>query len=192
MDDILKNCDTSKITTFAKPVELPPFDRKLFLQEIKNVEELFTNRHNNKNADWMSFTIHGCSYDQHVPSDEQPPENFTWTTEACKYMPNITNYFKRLNMHESYGLICIKKLKSGGYLQRHVDQGFHTLPVNIAINNPEGCVMHMWDDDMSYNGYVDFDSTGAVELNVNKPHYVRNDGDTARYHIIVHNDYRCK
>ena len=34
MDDILKNCDTSKITTFAKPVELPPFDRKLFLQEM--------------------------------------------------------------------------------------------------------------------------------------------------------------
>lgn len=192
MEDILKNCDTSKITTFATPIQIPTFDRELFLQEIKNIDHLFTNRHGIVGGGcWQSFTIHGGSYDQHQVSEEQPPESFIWTPEACELIPTITNYFKNLNMYKSYGLICIKRLNPEGYLERHTDVGFTTLPVNIAVNNPEGCAMHMWDTDMTYDGHVDFNSTGAVRLDVNKYHYVHNSSDIDRYHIIVHNDYRC-
>jgi hypothetical protein len=179
----------NKITPFAKPISIPAFDNELFLNEIKNVRHLFTNRHGNPNATWLSFTIHGGSYDQHQVSNKQPQSSFDWTPEACHLIPNITDYFKNLNMHDRYGLICIKLLRPGGFINLHIDKGFNQLPVNIAINNPSECIMHMWDTNFSYSGVVDFESTGAVELNVNKYHYVTNDSDTDRYHIIVHKEY---
>jgi hypothetical protein len=179
-----------KTASFAKPITVPDFDSNVFLQEIENIKHLFTNRHGINTATWLSFTIHGASYNQHRVSEDQPPESFVWTPEACSLIPNITDYFKNLRMYDKYGLICIKLLKPSGYINLHIDEGFETLPVNIAINNPSECKMHMWDTDMTYNGIVDFDLTGAVQLNVNKYHYVHNQSDTDRYHIIVHDQYK--
>ena len=187
--EYIERTTANKTATFANPINLSDFDSQLFLNEIKNVEHLFTNRHGNQDATWLSFTIHGASYDQHQFTIGDDIRSLKWTPEACDLLPNITDYFKNLGLYKRYGLICIKLLKPGGFINMHIDQGFKQLPVNIAINNPIGCDMHMWDTDFSYNGIVDFNSTGAVELNVNKYHYVDNQSDTNRYHIIVHKEY---
>jgi hypothetical protein len=185
-NEYIERTSPDKIATFATPITVPDFDSDIFLHEIQNIKHMFTNRHGKKNATWLSFSIHGETYDQHQVKEKDGYKNLRWTPEACELIPNITEYFQNLNMHENYGLISIKLLKPGGFINIHRDEGFHTLPVNIAINNPPGCVMHMWDSDFSYNGIVDFTTTGAVELNVNKYHYVHNNSEIDRYHVIVH------
>ena len=74
-------------------------------------------------------------------------------------------------------------LDPGAVIEIHRDNNTPMLyPVNIALNNPDGCRFRM-----KNRGDVPFvDSGRACLVDVSNLHSVWNNSDTPRIHIIVH------
>ena len=76
------------------------------------------------------------------------------------------------------------RLAPGGYIMPHSDgEGRIFGPLNIAINNPEGCNFYFesW-------GKVPFKQGTGFFLDIGNVHAVYNNSDETRYHFIVHGD----
>jgi hypothetical protein len=90
---------------------------------------------------WSALTLHGLrpdateNYDQYGFVDEP---DYKWT-EVCEYFPTCVEFLKKLG-YKSYHRVRIMRLAPGGYIMPHSDgEGRIFGPLNIAINNPEGC-----------------------------------------------------
>jgi len=157
------------------------------LDEISNIQHLFVNHRDehNDHEGWMSFCIHGKSYDatredKHYNDDR----NHTWTKEAIDNIPNTVKFFKETWPNKNFTRLRIMLLKPGGYISIHRDSIKHSLsPVNIAINQPINCKFVM-----EKYGMVPFTQGSAFMLDVSNNHTVFNDSNENRYHIIIHHN----
>jgi hypothetical protein len=134
---------------------------------------------------WAAITLHGISanatenYEQYGFKN-QADADYHWT-EACDLFPTCAEFIKNLK-YENYDRVRIMKLAPGGYIMPHVDgPGRIFGPLNIAINNPEGCEFYFqkW-------GKVPFKQGRGNFLDIANEHIVWNNSDQARYHFIVH------
>jgi len=181
---------------FYKNQIIPEIPRKVILEEIQSLEEnnLFTKHRGDIHPGWESFVLHGLGYDKTeayerygYESDLDAPHD--WTEEALKYCPRTVEYFKTNMLRKKYFRVRIMKLAPNGYINIHDDDpNKHRTQwaLNIAINNPEGCEMHFWNNDLIYQGQVPWVPGMANEIRVHYNHMVRNLSNTTRYHIIVH------
>ena len=174
---------TSGLPWLELDISVPYLD---IFEEIKNIQQFFVPHRTeyNNNTGWESFCLHGKSYDatrehEHYSDDRQ----LTWTDEALKYMPKTVKYFKEVWPCREYDRLRIMKLCSKSIIELHRDgdNGTRMDPINIAINQPEGCNFYV-----ESNGIVPFKQGSAIWLDVNNYHCVINDSDQDRYHIIIH------
>jgi hypothetical protein len=134
---------------------------------------------------WAAITLHGISptatenYEQYGFTNAAEAD-YHWT-EVCDLFPACTEFVKSLK-YKQYDRVRIMKLSAGGYIMPHTDgQGRIFGPLNIAINNPEGCDFYFrkW-------GQVPFDQGRGNFLDIGNEHIVWNNSNEDRYHFIVH------
>ena len=143
-------------------------------------------RHLSYNHDgWAAITLHGINpsatenYEQYG-FKSAAEANYHWT-EACDAFPECTKFLKSLG-YQSYDRVRIMKLAAGGFITPHVDGPGRVFgPLNIAINNPEGCNFYFrkW-------GLVPFKQGTGNFLDIGNEHIVWNNSNQDRYHFIVH------
>lgn len=180
----------------CKPVEIPAMNTELFLNEIQRLEELnlFTDHRGSNHPGWSSFVLHGLGYNKTLGYENYGYSNdleapYAWTPEALEHCPNLVEYFKTSGIKKRYHRLRIMKLAPGGYISIHDDDPNNTKTnwaLNIAINNPENCEMHFWNDDFVYAGKVPWQPSSAFLIRIHWKHMVRNLSDTVRYHVIAH------
>jgi hypothetical protein len=107
---------------------------------------------------------------------------YRWTQTAQTMTPYIKDFFDRVFGYDFYHRIRIMLLEPGGYILPHTDMRRFLLdPVNIALNNPEGCSFLI-----EGFGEVPFEQSSFMKLSLDRTHAVINRSAQNRYHIIVH------
>lgn len=172
------------------PVEFDA-DFKKMHEECKANDHLFVghrqkDKQNSYNHEgWGAITLHGINstatenFEQYgFKSIEEA--NYNWT-EVCELFPTCVNFIKSLK-YSKYDRVRIMRLEAGGYVMPHTDgPGRIFGPLNIAINNPEGCNFYFKDW-----GAVPFKQGTGNFLDIGYEHIVWNRSTEPRYHFIVH------
>jgi hypothetical protein len=134
---------------------------------------------------WSAITLHGINststenFEQYGFTSEEDAD-YNWT-EVCELFPRCVEFLKSLG-YTKYSRVRIMKLKAGGYIMPHVDGPGRVFgPLNIAINNPQGCEFYFKD-----RGRVPFKQGQGFFLDIGREHIVWNNSGEDRYHFIVH------
>jgi hypothetical protein len=131
-----------------------------------------------KNVGWKSVTIYGIS----SSDTNNVSDNMGWTTVAdnCPITVEwLKDYFV---IDRTTGRIRFMLLAPDGFVILHKDRDYKKLSeVNIAINNPEECEFRF----KNY-GKVPFKNGTAFIMDTSNEHFVVNQSDTPRLHIIAH------
>jgi hypothetical protein len=133
---------------------------------------------------WGALTLHGIRSDatEHYDQYGLVEPDYKWT-DVCEYFPACVKFLKKLG-YSTYDRVRIMRLAPGGYIMPHSDgDGRIFGPLNIAINNPEGC-------DFYFEGWgkVPFKQGTGFFLDIGNIHAIYNNSDEPRYHFIVHGD----
>lgn len=169
-------------------------DTDLLLNECQSVDDLYFNHRSQDkqkgygHEGWQSLTLHGI--DKHKTEhytkygfSSLEDANYHWT-DVCNQIPNLYKFLSSLP-YKLFDRVRIMKLAPGGYIMPHTDgRGRIFSPLNIAINNPDGCHFVFKD-----KGIVPFVAGTGMIIDVGREHIVINDSNEARYHIIVHGHY---
>jgi hypothetical protein len=176
------------------PIEFD-FDSSDLLTECESVLDLYIDhraadkRGSYGHRGWQSLTLHGI--DKHKTEhyvrygfSSLEEAGYHWT-DACDRLPKLTSFLKSLP-YKVFDRVRIMRLAPGGYIMPHSDNKFERAfsPLNIAINNPDGCNFIFRD-----GGIVPFKPGTGMILDVGREHCVVNNSDQVRYHVIVHGHY---
>lgn len=134
---------------------------------------------------WKSISIHGIDSQKtenfHAygyKSQEEAPYNWTEIADQC---PVTINFLKTLPFAKK-NRIRFMLLEPGGYIHPHRDQeDFSFYPINIALNNPQGCRFAM-----EGKGVLPFRPGKGFMMNLAYTHCVFNDSNEPRIHMIIH------
>lgn len=131
-----------------------------------------------KNVGWKSLTLYGI--DQHETEKISDSMNWTSISEKC---PDTTTWLKEtFNITNQTGRIRFMLLEPHGFIVPHNDRSDSKLSeINIAITNPKDCIFRFKE-----YGTVPFVPGLACMMDVSKEHFVVNNSDQPRLHIIVH------
>jgi len=124
---------------------------------------------------WKSLTLHGAS----STTTEATEDFYSWT-EIADLCPVTSNWIK--GNFDVTGRVRFMLLEAGGYILPHVDREIKYLSeVNIALNNPDGCIFRFLD-----RGNIPFESGQAYIIDTSNKHMVYNNSSQDRMHVIVH------
>jgi hypothetical protein len=124
---------------------------------------------------WRSLTLHGASSTTTVHTNKK----HSWT-EIADECPVTTSWIKQ--NFDVTGRARFMLLEAGGYILPHNDREEKNLgEVNIALNNPEGCVFRFLD-----RGNIPFKPGHAYIIDTSNEHMVYNNSSEDRIHIIIH------
>jgi len=166
------------------------FDTELFLNECKGIDHLFSDHRKGErlsgygHESWQSLTLHGIDMNKTMHCDAYDYDsveeaNYHWT-ELCDLVPNIAKFCQSLP-YNFFDRVRIMKVGPGGYIMPHSDGKQRMFgPLNIAINNPEGCEFVF-----ENKGVVPFKAGTGFVVDVSNRHIVINNSDEARYHLIL-------
>lgn len=163
--------------------------KKMHQECVKNDNLFVGHRQKDKHLSyshegWSALTLHGIRSDatEHYDQYGITEPDYKWT-DVCEYFPTCVEFLKKLG-YKSYDRVRIMRLSPGGYIMPHSDSDGRIFgPLNIAINNPEGCNFYFeeW-------GKVPFEQGRGFFLDIGYVHAVYNNSDEPRYHFIVHGD----
>jgi hypothetical protein len=171
------------------------FDTELLLEECVSVDHLFFNHRSQDkksgygHSGWQSLTLHGI--DKHKTEhytkygfNSLEEANYHWT-DVCELVPNLHKFLSSLP-YKLFERVRIMRLAPNGYIMPHTDNNHKRAfsPLNIAINNPQGCHFVFKD-----KGIVPFEAGTGMILDVGREHIVFNNSEETRYHVIVHGHY---
>lgn len=131
-----------------------------------------------KNNGWFGLTLYGVN----ATYTEQSTLPHYWT-EIATQCPRTCNFFKSIFDENNFkGRIRFMLLEPKGYILPHKDRTSAGLSeVNIAINNPLGCEFVI-----ENKGIVPLKKGSAVLLDLSNKHWVVNNSDEPRLHMIYH------
>lgn len=133
---------------------------------------------NYQNSGWKSLTLYGESPD--ITENTIAPKSWTSIAQQC---PCTVEFIKNnFEITDDTGRIRFMWLEPQGYILPHqdrVESGF--FETNIAINHPVGCEFRF----LEY-GTVPFETGIAFMVDVSNRHFVANNSNQVRTHIIVH------
>lgn len=162
----------------------PPY--AAMLKEAQNLRDRFVDHRGENGTGWLSLCVHGISAEHtncagHYGLDENQV-NYTWTDikDSC---PATVDFFKNHFYYNQYQRVRFMLLKSGGYIEPHVDNETYFLggAVNISLNNPKNCSL------TTRVGTVPYKDAGSIFFfNTSYEHAAHNASEQDRYHIIVH------
>lgn len=180
------------------PITLPDFPYKEILDEARNLKPLFNLHRVDESVEkqyqsfgWSSICIHGEAWNK-TETWTKYEENkgktadeidYKWCSEVTSLCPITTEYLKNQLPFGKYQRVRFMRLQPGGYIQPHRDRDFNMLmPLNIGLNNPEGCTFRM-----KGKGDVPFNQGGvACLVDIGNEHSVWNNSNEERIHLIVH------
>lgn len=169
-------------------------DLDTLLNECKSIDHLYhehrvkDNKKSYGHKGWKSITLHGIDKhktEHYIKYGFQSIEEagYHWT-DASDLVPNLTQFIKSLPF-KLFDRVRIMRLEQQGYIMPHSDgPGRIFSPLNIAINNPNGCKFIF-----KNKGIVPFEPGIGMVLDVANEHIVINDSNETRYHIIVHGHF---
>jgi len=131
-----------------------------------------------KNQGWFGLTLYGVN----ATHTEHSTKKHYWT-EISNQCPRTCDFFKSTFYENNFeGRIRFMLLEPRGYILPHKDRERAGLSeVNISINNPTGCEFMI-----ENKGTVPFKKGSAVLLDLSNKHWVVNDSDEPRLHMIYH------
>jgi hypothetical protein len=135
---------------------------------------------------WKSLCLHGISSAHTENADkygmsQEDPSIYQWT-DISRLAPLTTNFFQEKFHYKCFHRLRFMLLEPGGYISPHRDYDDYKLgPVNIALNNPEGCEFYM-----ESVGLVPFTPGTVNKLALVNRHCVVNRSQEPRIHMIIH------
>lgn len=131
-----------------------------------------------KNKGWFGLTLYGVN----ATYTEHSTKKHSWT-EIANQCPRTCDFFKSIFDEKNFeGRIRFMLLEPKGYILPHKDRIRAGLSeVNISINNPTGCEFVI-----ENKGIVPFKKGSAVLLDLSNKHWVVNNSDEPRLHMIYH------
>jgi hypothetical protein len=172
------------------PLILPGAPYAEMLKEALALEDLFIPHRSYGSPGWKSICLHGEEWDKTdyytaypENADRQADEIVYKWTEIAERCPVTTQYFKEEFPNYNYQRLRYMWLEPQGYITPHQDRTKHYLgPINVALNNPDGCIFRMQD-----KGDVPFNNEGnACLVDIGNVHSVWNNSQTPRIHMISH------
>lgn len=172
------------------PLMLPNAPYADMLEEALALEDLFIPHRSRGSPGWKSICLHGEEWnktDYYTAYAENAGKQadeiaYRWT-EIANRCPVTTQYFKEEFPNHNYQRLRYMWLDPQGYIEPHQDRTTHMLsPINVALNNPDGCIFRMKD-----RGDVPFSNAGnACLVDIGNIHSVWNNSTKPRIHIISH------
>lgn len=170
------------------PIQNIKIPHREMLEEAKNLKSIMVPHRSYKeeNRGWRSICIHGISSAHSQCASQygmevEDPSIYRWT-DVSDFAPVTVKFFKENFHYDVYHRVRFMLLEPGGWILPHRDFDHYVLgPVNIALNNPDGCHFYMED-----GGIVPFESGSIMKLALINHHAVYNSSDEDRFHIIVH------
>lgn len=168
-----------------------PVPYQLMLEEAKALRDRFTEHRDGEESHkgWKSLALYGLDEARHENWDDygyasaaEAAKDFKWT-ESSKLCPVTMNFLKNVFPCKKYGRVRFMLLEAGGWIGMHNDSksGIRLAEnINIALNNPEGCMWH-WGDGESFF----MEPGGAYAMNISYDHSIVNHSNEDRYHLIV-------
>ena len=156
---------------------------KQLLTEYERIKHrLVTHRPEDGHKDWCAVTLYGFDSDK---------TNSHWEYDRRKQRPEITDVGEQCPRTIEWvkGLpyariddIRFLVIKPGGYIAKHIDVPEQNWlePLNICLSYPKG-------NRFVLNGKeVDYRPGMPLVLNIHYEHYVENNSDHERVHLLVH------
>jgi len=165
------------------------FPYKEVLQEVKAIEHRFVKHRGEQHPGWESMCIHGVNTEQTDDwrSDAYADKNYTekpvhtWT-DIADQCPTMKKWLQETFPMNEYDRVRFMMLRPGGYIQPHQDYDNRSLnAINVALNNPEGCVFAMEEA-----GCIPWKDGDVRLIDIGRKHCVYNESNEDRIHIIIH------
>lgn len=132
------------------------------------------------NLGWRALTLHGVAPD--VTQHTERPHAWTEVAHHCPRTRRFLEQEFHITDNDATKRVRFMWLAPGGHILPHRDHDRPGLaPVNIAITNPAGCEFRMMN-----HGRVPFRAGRAIMMDLSNHHWVVNDSDEPRLHIIFH------
>ena len=172
------------------PLVLPGAPYGEMHKEALALADLFIPHRSQGSPGWRSICLHGEAWDKtdyytaYLENTGKTADEIAYSwTEIAERCPVTTQYFREEFPNHNYQRLRYMWLDPQGYIEPHQDRTQHYLsPINVALNNPEGCVFKMQD-----KGHVPFtDGGSACLVDIGNIHSVWNNSDTPRVHMISH------
>lgn len=177
--------------TTAKTIKLNvPIPHRGMLEEAKNLRDRFIDYRTDYGRGWYSLPIVGLGDDKpqawtafpEYTSGRDAAPYYKWTSHS-EHCPITVNWLKTVFPSQCYGRVRFMLLEAGGFIGPHIDSGHSVVePINVALNNPIGCVWK-WSD---YDEELHFEPGDVRAMNIFYKHSVENNSDEDRYHMIIH------
>ena len=132
-----------------------------------------------QNEGWKSLVLYGA---HSTATTNEVKEEFLWT-EIAAHCPKTTQWLKdTFIINQNTGRIRFMLLEPNGHIVLHKDREQHGLnEINIAITHPDDCIFRF----KNY-GNVPFKAGTAFLMDVSNEHFVVNNSEIPRLHMIVH------
>ena len=170
-------------------------DLNKWQEEAKVISDyLVKHRESEPHVNWKGCCIHGISTNStghwSKYADYESEVSYHWT-ELSKEVPTITKFWKNFPV-ESFARLRFMTLDPGGRISPHsdapdgvkntdFDMMDHIIPINLAITHPDNCDMYLKE-----YGKVPWAPGKVFIVNVTDTHYVNNNSDQTRIHMIAH------
>ena len=149
-------------------------------KEIKN--SLIEHRPEDGHKDWHAVTLYGFGSDktnshwEYRKKGEKP-----FVTDIGKKCSNTIKFVESLP-YSRIDDVRFLVIKPKGYITKHVDipERNWLEPLNISITYPEGNKFMLNNKELKYKPGM------SVVLNIHYEHYVENNSDEERIHLLVH------
>jgi aspartyl/asparaginyl beta-hydroxylase (cupin superfamily) len=169
---------------------IPLADIKAEAEHLKNIG-LYAEHRSEDAQGWNVFTLFGQGPFITIGGDWGDKEKYHWTDLAVKHCPKTVKWLQALPYKEIYR-VRFMFLEPQGYIKIHNDKepdeeiGYTQVDhaMNIAISHPQDCYMRMVYKDMCHD--VPFEDGSSFFFNNRYFHYVMNESQQTRIHMIIH------
>ena len=169
-------------------VSFPEIEKELVKVEPYYVEH----REGENHKGWESCCLHGLDVNKTKTAKEHGHEDelnapYKWT-KLKKLCPETVKFWDEFPA-EKYFRIRFMKLRPRGSVSNHNDHPGtmipkdlmnYLIPINVAIQHPSECVMHLQD-----HGTVPFKDGRVYLVNILKNHQISNNSMIDRIHMIA-------
>ena len=175
------NGKTNNIS-YIENANVPPIP-KTIRKEISNIDEL--NLFQKLKEDEKTPPSNGWYYFSLLSN------SLEWSDNAKQYLPSLINYINNIKKYKLKNVLILKLLPRG-YINIHTDNYLnYKIPLNslnLMIDWPIGCEIHMWTDTFEYCNNLSIKSGKGYYVNTNSYHMVRNLSNRHRYVVMIHDN----
>jgi len=165
------------------------FPHQEVLSEVLRIQDRFVKHRGSMHPGWCSMCIHGVNTEttndwraEEYSFSEKPVMDWCDIADDC---PTTKQWLSDVWPAESFDRVRFMLLEPGGYIQPHQDYDTRSLSaVNIAVNNPAGCMFGMEEA-----GEIPWQPGDVRAIDIGRRHSVWNTSTQNRIHIIIHSNH---